>query len=154
MTKYYVLQDSSLAAARELLQLGGVYANIDLRRAYKKLARQCMYLLVTYPRVHAYLCITKHVSIIFQCLSDHPDKNPHGREMFERIRVSYELLSAVESNSVRSDQRNVILLIKTQCIVYRRFPEHVADQKYPVKYIPPHICKNMFPLYWSAVINE
>ena len=65
-------------------------------------------------------------------MSDHPDKNPHGREMFERIRVSYELLSAVESNSVRSDQRNVILLIKTQCIVYRRFPEHVADQKYPV----------------------
>ena len=51
--------------------------------------------------------------------------------MFEKIRLAYELLSSVELCETQTDMSNVILLLKTQNIIYRRFPEAVADQKYP-----------------------
>ena len=74
----------------------------DLRRSYKNLARQY-----------------------------HPDKNPNGRPMFEKIRIAYDLLSSVELKVTETDLNNVVLLIKTQNIIYRRFPNAVNDQKYP-----------------------
>lgn len=94
--------DSSIQEARELLGLSGKYDNLDLRKAYKVLARKY-----------------------------HPDKNPDGRDMFEKIHVAYELLSSVELNDTETDMLNVVLLIKTQNIVYRRFPNKISDQKYP-----------------------
>eukprot|EP00981_Chlorochromonas_danica_P015372 scaffold11846_cov149-Ochromonas_danica.AAC.3 len=94
--------DSSISEAKELLALPEVFSSNDLRKAYKNLARQF-----------------------------HPDKNPNGREMFEKIQQAYELLSSVELDVVNVNHDHVILLMKTQNIIYRRFPERIADQKYP-----------------------
>jgi hypothetical protein len=47
------------------------------------------------------------------------------------IRKAYDLLSSIELNNIETDFNNVLLLIKTQNIIYRRFPSHVNDQKYP-----------------------
>jgi hypothetical protein len=46
-------------------------------------------------------------------------------------RKAYDLLSSIELNNIETDFNNVLLLIKTQNIIYRRFPSHVNDQKYP-----------------------
>jgi DnaJ family protein C protein 13 len=58
--------DTSVSQAKNLLELPDRYDNKDLRKAYKNLARQY-----------------------------HPDKNPNGRDMFEKIQIAYELLSKV-----------------------------------------------------------
>jgi DnaJ family protein C protein 13 len=102
MTKGVV--DSAVHDAKRTLNLplDKAFDNAALRKSYKDLARQY-----------------------------HPDKNPNGREMFEKIHVAYELLSSIELQVTETDLSNVILLIKTQNIIYRRFAEAVADQKYP-----------------------
>ena len=94
--------DSSVRDAKTLLELPDKFENADLRKAYKNLARKY-----------------------------HPDKNPDGREMFEKIHVAYELLSSIELQVTETDMINVMLLLKTQNIIYRRFPGKIADQKYP-----------------------
>lgn len=94
--------DSTVGEAKKLLQLGERFDNKELRKAYKALARQY-----------------------------HPDKNPNGREMFEKIHVAYELLSSIELQVTETDMSNVVLLMKTQNIIYRRFASSVSDQKYP-----------------------
>ena len=94
--------DSAISDAKKLLKLDEKFQNADLRKAYKSLAR------------------------IY-----HPDRNPNGREMFEKIQVAYELLSSVELQATETDITNVVLLIKTQNIIYRRFAKEVCDQKYP-----------------------
>ena len=94
--------DSAVADAKKLLKLEDKFQNADLRKAYKSLAR------------------------IY-----HPDRNPNGREMFEKIQVAYELLSSVELQATETDITNVVLLIKAQNIIYRRFASDVCDQKYP-----------------------
>ena len=97
------VEDKSVAAAEDLLGLPkGKFNNQDLRKAYKKLAR--MY---------------------------HPDKNPNGRDMFEAIHKAYQLLSNVELKLLETDLSDVVLFLKTQNIIYRRFAEAVSDQKYP-----------------------
>ena len=93
--------DSSIQDAKKLLKLGST-TNADLRKAYKHLARQY-----------------------------HPDKNPNGREMFEQIHVAYELLSSIELKLIETDLHHVVLLVKTQNIIYRWYSTFVADQKYP-----------------------
>lgn len=94
--------DTAVGDAKKLLCLGDRFDNKELRKAYKNLARQY-----------------------------HPDKNPNGRDMFEKIHIAYELLSSVELQVVETDLTNVVLLIKTQNIIYRRFAKEVCDQKYP-----------------------
>ena len=96
------IQDTSVLSAMKVLELKPTYTNADLRTAYKSLAK------------------------IY-----HPDKNPNGRDMFEKIHVAYELLSSVELKLMETNLNDVALFIKTQNIIYRRFPEAVADQKYP-----------------------
>jgi DnaJ family protein C protein 13 len=95
--------DNTVTQAKKLMELPAKYTNADLRKAYKNLARQY-----------------------------HPDKNPNGREMFEKIQVAYELLSKVELKETETNMVNVLHLLKTQNLIYRRFAEAVAPQKYPV----------------------
>ena len=63
----------------------------------------------------------------------HPDKNPHGREVFEKVHAAYELLAKLEHSSASAEvsMQNIVLIMKTQIIIYRRFPQAVRDQKYP-----------------------
>jgi DnaJ family protein C protein 13 len=51
--------------------------------------------------------------------------------MFEKIHVAYELLASIELQVTETDLNNVVLLINTQNIIYRRFSDDVAAQKYP-----------------------
>lgn len=94
--------DSAVSDAKKVLRLDERFENAQLRRAYKNLAREY-----------------------------HPDKNPQGRDMFEKIQVAYELLSSVEMQETETNMLNVLYLMKTQNILYRRFPESINDQKYP-----------------------
>nr|CCC48508.1 putative endosomal trafficking protein RME-8, fragment [Trypanosoma vivax Y486] len=60
----------------------------------------------------------------------HPDKNPDGREKFERIQLAYEFLA---SNTVESDEpnpQNIELILRTQAILYKRFGELLSQYKY------------------------
>jgi DnaJ family protein C protein 13 len=94
--------DTAVLDAKKLLKLDNKYDNAGLRKAYKALARQY-----------------------------HPDKNPNGRDMFEKIHIAYELLASEELQVNETNLTNVVLLLKTQIIVYRRFPKAIGDQKYP-----------------------
>jgi DnaJ domain len=97
------VEDSAVEDAKNVLGFEGKQVTYaDLRRSYKALARKF-----------------------------HPDKNPNGRQMFEKIRIAYELLSSVDMEVTETDLDNVALLIKAQNIIYRRFPDAVNDQKYP-----------------------
>jgi hypothetical protein len=99
--------DTAVDAAKALLGLTeGPFDYNDLRKAYKNLARKY-----------------------------HPDKNPNGRAMFEKIKIAYELLSSIELKVMETDVTNIILLMKTQNIIYRRFPDAVSDQKYPAYHL-------------------
>ena len=97
------VEDSAVEDAKNVLGFEGKQVTYaDLRRSYKNLARKF-----------------------------HPDKNPNGRQMFEKIRIAYELLSSVDMEVTETDLDNVVLLIKAQNIIYRRFSDAVSDQKYP-----------------------
>ena len=95
--------DKAITEAREVLSISKKKIDsTELRRSYRQLARRY-----------------------------HPDRNPSGREMFEKVQAAYELLSSVEMEDSETDLSSVLLLIKTQNLVYDRYPETVADQKYP-----------------------
>ncbi len=49
----------------------------------------------------------------------HPDKNPDGREIFEKIQKSYEILSS-NTNTEGPDPDRLVLLMKAQIIIYSR----------------------------------
>ncbi|KAH3758193.1 dnaJ protein subfamily C member 13 [Pelomyxa schiedti] len=58
----------------------------------------------------------------------HPDKNPEGRPIFEKIHEAYQLLS--QSRSADSGRNNVNLILKVQSILYTRFRNELAPFKY------------------------
>lgn len=60
----------------------------------------------------------------------HPDKNPEGREMFERVNKAYEFLCASSRIQQGPNEFNVYLLLKTQSILYRRCKTLLAEYKY------------------------
>ncbi len=97
------IPDKDISEAKNLLELSGSkIESTALRKAYRSLARKY-----------------------------HPDRNPAGREMFEKVQMAYELLSTVEMKDGDTDLSSVLLLIKTQNLVYKRYPSAVRDQKYP-----------------------
>lgn len=116
------VEDSAVEDAKNVLGFEGKQVTYaDLRRSYKNLARKF-----------------------------HPDKNPNGRQMFEKIRIAYELLSSVDMEVTETDLDNVVLLIKAQNIIYRRFSDAVSDQKYPAF---QHLLNVLtVPLYPAEVI--
>ncbi|AAZ11909.1 endosomal trafficking protein RME-8, putative [Trypanosoma brucei brucei TREU927] len=60
----------------------------------------------------------------------HPDKNPDGRDKFERIQVAYEFLASDTLESSEPDPNNIDLLLRTQSILYKRHAETLSRYKY------------------------
>ncbi|CAF4175614.1 unnamed protein product, partial [Rotaria sp. Silwood2] len=60
----------------------------------------------------------------------HPDKNPNGRDMFERVNKAYEFLCAASRIQQGPNEFNIYLLLKTQSILYRRFKTLLSEYKY------------------------
>ncbi|XP_033101582.1 dnaJ homolog subfamily C member 13-like isoform X2 [Anneissia japonica] len=61
----------------------------------------------------------------------HPDKNPEGRDMFEKVNKAYEYLCTKSSKNVDGpDPENVVLLLKTQSILFNRYKEVLEPYKY------------------------
>ena len=61
----------------------------------------------------------------------HPDRNPEGRGRFEEIQKAYELLSSARPASMSGpDPVSIDLLLRTQCLLFRRFKTVLAPYKY------------------------
>lgn len=61
----------------------------------------------------------------------HPDKNPDGRDMFEKVNRAYEFLcSRTGKVSDGPDANNLLLILKTQVILYSRCAEELRPYKY------------------------
>ena len=74
----------------------------------------------------------------------HPDKNPKGREMFEKVNTAYEFLCSKASkigNAPNAD--NLVLILRTQSILFHRF----NDELHPYKYAG-------YPMLIKTIANE
>jgi DnaJ family protein C protein 13 len=60
----------------------------------------------------------------------HPDKNPDGHEHFQKIHKAYDLLRSSENSNSGPRKWVVQLILKSQCILFRRYPEVLAPFKY------------------------
>uniref|UniRef100_H2Z525 J domain-containing protein n=1 Tax=Ciona savignyi TaxID=51511 RepID=H2Z525_CIOSA len=60
----------------------------------------------------------------------HPDKNPEGRDIFEAVNKAYEFLCTKKRVVDGPDPHNLLLILKTQSILFRRFKEELAPYKY------------------------
>lgn len=60
----------------------------------------------------------------------HPDKNPDGREMFERINTAYELLSTDSGRSSVPDPQRIVLFLQAQSLIYSRYSQELSAYKY------------------------
>lgn len=60
----------------------------------------------------------------------HPDKNPTGREMFEKVNEAYYFLCSNNNKSSGPDPQNIILILKTQSILFSRHGERLHEYKY------------------------
>ncbi|OQR69176.1 dnaJsubfamily C member 13-like [Tropilaelaps mercedesae] len=61
----------------------------------------------------------------------HPDKNPEGREIFEKVNKAYEFLSDTSTRKADGpDPVNLSLILKTQAILFSRCREELHPYKY------------------------
>lgn len=61
----------------------------------------------------------------------HPDKNPKGREMFEKVNSAYEFLCSRSAKKTDApDPENIVLILRTQSILFDRY----SDVLHPYKY--------------------
>ncbi|XP_030062368.1 dnaJ homolog subfamily C member 13 isoform X1 [Microcaecilia unicolor] len=61
----------------------------------------------------------------------HPDKNPEGRDMFEKVNKAYEFLCTKSVKIMDGpDPENIILILKTQSILFNRHKEDLQPFKY------------------------
>nr|XP_028605985.1 dnaJ homolog subfamily C member 13 isoform X3 [Podarcis muralis] len=61
----------------------------------------------------------------------HPDKNPEGRDMFEKVNKAYEFLCTKSAKVVDGpDPENIILILKAQSILFNRHKDDLKPYKY------------------------
>ncbi|TRY98042.1 hypothetical protein DNTS_004430 [Danionella cerebrum] len=61
----------------------------------------------------------------------HPDKNPEGRDMFEKVNKAYEFLCSKSARVTDGpDPENIILILKTQSILFNRHRTELQEYKY------------------------
>nr|XP_027203282.1 dnaJ homolog subfamily C member 13-like [Dermatophagoides pteronyssinus] len=60
----------------------------------------------------------------------HPDKNADGREMFEKVNEAYYFLFNAKHKSNGPDIQNIILILKTQSILFSRYNVELYQYKY------------------------
>lgn len=60
----------------------------------------------------------------------HPDKNPEGREKFLAVQKAYERLQATMQGLQGPQPWRLLLLLKGQCILYRRYGDVLEPFKY------------------------
>ncbi|CDQ61738.1 unnamed protein product [Oncorhynchus mykiss] len=61
----------------------------------------------------------------------HPDKNPEGRDMFEKVNKAYEFLCTKSSRIIDGpDPENIILILKAQSILFNRHKQELEPYKY------------------------
>ncbi|XP_024029794.1 dnaJ homolog subfamily C GRV2 isoform X1 [Morus notabilis] len=60
----------------------------------------------------------------------HPDKNPEGREKFLAVQKAYERLQATMQGLQGPQPWRLLLLLKGQCILYRRYGDLLEPFKY------------------------
>lgn len=63
----------------------------------------------------------------------HPDKNPNGRDMFEKVNTAYYFLCTVDKHRAKSngpDVQNIILVLKAQSILFARHNIQLHAYKY------------------------
>ncbi|CAG2229949.1 DNAJC13 [Mytilus edulis] len=60
----------------------------------------------------------------------HPDKNPEGRDMFEKVNTAYEFLCSKSRLKDGPDPQNIVLILKAQSILFKRHKEELQPYKY------------------------
>ncbi|XP_062841489.1 dnaJ homolog subfamily C member 13-like isoform X2 [Trichomycterus rosablanca] len=61
----------------------------------------------------------------------HPDKNPDGRDMFEKVNKAYEFLCTKSGRITDGpDPENIILILKAQSILFNRHKQELEPYKY------------------------
>ncbi|KAJ8321004.1 hypothetical protein KUTeg_002591 [Tegillarca granosa] len=60
----------------------------------------------------------------------HPDKNPDGREIFERVNKAYEFLCSKSKVTDGPDPHNIVLILQAQSILFRRYKDDLQPYKY------------------------
>eukprot|EP00210_Caulerpa_lentillifera_P007523 g7188.t1 len=60
----------------------------------------------------------------------HPDKNPGGKDMFQKIQKAYERLREGSDADQGTQDWKVLLILKAQCILFKRYPEVLQPFKY------------------------
>ncbi|KJE90900.1 DnaJ domain-containing protein RME-8 [Capsaspora owczarzaki ATCC 30864] len=60
----------------------------------------------------------------------HPDKNPEGREMFEKVLKAYEFLGTKAARVNGPDPARISLLLQAQSIIFHRYADIVRPYKY------------------------
>ncbi|KPI90185.1 putative endosomal trafficking protein RME-8 [Leptomonas seymouri] len=60
----------------------------------------------------------------------HPDKNPNGRDAFEKIQRAYEYLASDSVESSAPNPENISLLLKAQSILFKRCGVTLRQYKY------------------------
>jgi DnaJ family protein C protein 13 len=60
----------------------------------------------------------------------HPDKNPEGRDIFEKVNKAYEFLCSAVKIKDGPDPENINLIMKTQIILFKRYSDILMPYKY------------------------